>query len=214
MRDSFLEFSPPCLGEEEIAEVVDTLKTGWITTGPKVRRFESDFAAAVGAEAALAVSSATDAMQIGLATAGVGPGDEVVTTPMTFSSTVHVIEHVQANPVLVDVEPDTLCIDPEKIEAAIGPRTRAVLPVHLYGHPCEMASILQLAEKHDLLVLEDAAHALSASYGGTSVGSIGDLTAFSFYSTKNITTGKTKPASRRSDAKSGRRQPSRSLRVR
>lgn len=189
MRDTFLEFSPPCLGEEEIAEVVDTLRSGWITTGPKVRRFEEEFASAVGAESALAVASATDAMQIGLAAWGVGPGDEVITTPMTFSSTVHVIEHVGATPVLVDVEPDTLCVDPDQIERAITTRTKAILPVHLYGHPCEMERILELGRNHELLVLEDAAHALPAVYQGRAVGSIGDLTAFSFYSTKNITTG-------------------------
>ncbi|MGB5160025.1 MAG: DegT/DnrJ/EryC1/StrS aminotransferase family protein [Thermoanaerobaculia bacterium] len=189
MRDTFLEFSPPCLGEEEIAEVVDALRSGWITTGPKVRRFEGEFASAVGAESALAVASATDAMQVGLAAAGIGPGDEVITTPMTFSSTVHVIEHVGATPVLVDVEPDTLCVDPGQIEKAITARTRALLPVHLYGHPCEMGRILDLARANDLTVLEDAAHALPASYQGRSVGSIGDLTAFSFYSTKNLTTG-------------------------
>ena len=128
-------------------------------------------------------------MQVGLAVSGLGDGDEVITTPMTFSSTVHVIEHVGAKPVLVDVEPDTLCIDPEKIAAAIGPRTKAILPVHLYGHPCEMTRILQLAEANGILVLEDAAHALPAKHSGNLVGSIGDLTAFSFYSTKNITTG-------------------------
>ncbi len=189
MRDTFLEFSPPCLGDEEIAEVVDTLRSGWITTGPKVRRFEKEFASAVGAESALAVASATDAMQVGLAAAGIGPGDEVITTPMTFSSTVHVIEHIGATPVLVDVEPDTLCIDPDQIERAITTRTKALLPVHLYGHPCEMGRILDLARANDLTVLEDAAHALPAVYEGQSVGSIGDLTAFSFYATKNLTTG-------------------------
>jgi len=189
MRDIFLEFSPPCLGEEEIAEVVDTLRSGWITTGPKVGRFEGEFASAVGAESALAVASATDAMQVGLAAAGVGPGDEVITTPMTFSSTVHVIEHIGATPVLVDVEPDTLCIDPDQIERVITARTKALLPVHLYGHPCEMRRILDLARANDLTVLEDASHALPAVYEGQSVGSIGDLTAFSFYATKNLTTG-------------------------
>ncbi|MGB5294341.1 MAG: DegT/DnrJ/EryC1/StrS aminotransferase family protein [Thermoanaerobaculia bacterium] len=189
MRDTFLEFSPPCLGDEEIAEVVDALRSGWITTGPKVRRFEEEFADAVGTESALAVASATDAMQVGLAAAGIGPGDEVITTPMTFSSTVHVIEHIGATPVLVDVEPDTLCIDPVQIERAITTRTKALLPVHLYGHPCEMGRILDLARTNDLTVLEDAAHALPAVYEGQSVGSIGDLTAFSFYATKNLTTG-------------------------
>ena len=116
MRDEFLSFSPPAVGEEEIAEVADALRSGWITTGPRVARFEREFAEFVGAEAALGVSSGTDAMQVALAALGVGPGDEVITTPMTFCSTVHVIEHVGATPVLVDVEPDTLCIDPERVD--------------------------------------------------------------------------------------------------
>ncbi len=189
MRDTFLEFSPPSLGEEETAAVVETLESGWITTGPRVGQFEEDFAAVVDAEDALAVSSATAAMQIALASAGIGAGDEVVTTPMTFASTVHVIEHVGAKPVLVDVEPRTLCIDPEQVARAIGPATKAILPVHLYGHPCEMSRLLDLAASSGLLVVEDAAHALGASYRQNSVGSIGDFTAFSFYSTKNITTG-------------------------
>jgi dTDP-4-amino-4,6-dideoxygalactose transaminase len=188
MRDEFLSFSPPSVGEEEIAEVTDALRSGWITTGPRVARFEDEFAALVGAEAALGLSSGTDAMQIGLATLGVGPGDEVITTPMTFCSTAHVIEHVGATPVLVDVEPDTLCIDPEKVDTAVGPKTKAILPVHLYGHPCDMESLLAIAKKNKLHIVEDAAHALPASWGGRTVGSIGDLTAFSFYATKNLTT--------------------------
>ncbi len=188
MRDEFLSFSPPAVGEEEIAEVVDALRSGWITTGPRVAQFELEFAAAVGAEAALGVSSGTDAMQVGLAALGVGPGDEVITTPMTFCSTVHVIEHVGATPVLVDVEEDTLCIDPAKVEAAVSPRTKAILPVHLYGHPCDMGALLEIARKHQLKTLEDAAHALPARWGTQTIGSIGDLAAFSFYATKNLTT--------------------------
>lgn len=188
MRESFLSFSPPCLGEEEIAEVVDTLRSDWITTGPKTRRFEEEFARFVGAEGALAVNSATSAMLVGLAAAGVGPGDEVITTTMTFCSTVHVIEHVGATPVLVDVERDTLNVDPAAVEAAITPRTKAVIPVHLYGHPCDMESLVPLARKHGLLLLEDAAHALPARHRGRMIGTIGDLTAFSFYATKNLTT--------------------------
>lgn len=188
MRESFLSFSPPCLGEEEIAEVVDTLRSDWITTGPKTRRFEEEFARFIGAEGALAVNSATSAMLVGLAAAGVGPGDEVITTTMTFCSTVHVIEHVGATPVLVDVERDTLNLDPAAVEAAITPRTKAIIPVHLYGHPCDMESLVPLARKHGLLLLEDAAHALPARHRGRLIGTIGDLTAFSFYATKNLTT--------------------------
>ena len=178
----------PLIGEEEIAEVVDTLRTDWITTGPKSRRFEQEFAQFIGAPAALAVSSATDAMLVGLAALGIGPGHEVITTPMTFCSTVHVIEHLGARPVLVDVEPDTLNIDPRQVARAITPRTRAIMPVHLYGHPCEMETLLDLAERHTLHVLEDAAHSLPAKYKGRPVGTLGTLTAFSFYATKNLTT--------------------------
>lgn len=187
-RKEFLPFSPPLIGEEEIAEVVDSLRSGWITTGPKVKEFERAFAGYVGAPSALAVSSATDAMLIGLAALGVGPGDEVITTPMTFCSTLHVIEHLGAKPVLIDVEPDTLNIDPALIEKGITARTRGVLPVHLYGHPCEMDQIQAIAERCGLFILEDAAHAFPASYKGRTIGTIGTLTSFSFYATKNVTT--------------------------
>jgi dTDP-4-amino-4,6-dideoxygalactose transaminase len=188
MRDHFVPFSPPLIGDEELEEVVHTLRSGWITTGPKTRRFEERFASYVGAPGALAVSSGTDAMLVGLAALGVGPGDEVITTTMTFCSTVHVIEHVGATPVLVDVEPDTLNVDPAAVERAITLRTRAIMPVHLYGHPCDMDALLALADEHQLCVLEDAAHALPARYRGCTVGTLGDLTAFSFYATKNLTT--------------------------
>lgn len=203
-RSSFLPFSPPWLGDEEIDEVVDTLRSDWITTGPKVKRFEREFADFIGASAALAVSSATDAMQVALAALGIGPGDEVITTPMTFCSTVHVIEHVGARPVLVDVEPDTLTIDPAQVERAVTARTKVLLPVHLYGHPCAMDELLDIAQRHQLAVVEDAAHALPTRYKGRLVGSaplacatgeaaegvgVRVLTAFSFYATKNMTTG-------------------------
>lgn len=187
-RKTFIPFSPPFLGEEEITEVIDTLRSDWITTGPKVKRFEEEFSSFTGAPAALAVSSATDAMMVGLAALGIGPGDEVITTPMTFCSTVHVIEHLGARPVLVDVEPDTLNINPELVSRAITPRTRAIMPVHLYGHPCEMDSIMDIAQQHKLFVLEDAAHAIPARHKGRMIGTIGTLTAFSFYATKNLTT--------------------------
>jgi dTDP-4-amino-4,6-dideoxygalactose transaminase len=188
IRSEFLPFSPPLIGEEEIAEVVDTLRSGWITTGPKTRQFEREFADFIGAPAALAVSSATDAMLVGLAALRIGPGDQVITTPMTFCSTVHVIEHLGAQPVLVDVEPDTLNIDPERVNCAVTSRTRAIMPVHLYGHPCEMDTLLDIAARHNLYVVEDAAHALPARYKGRMIGTLGTLTAFSFYATKNLTT--------------------------
>lgn len=187
-NNEFIPFSPPCVGEEEINEVIDTLRSDWITTGPKVKRFEEEFCRFTRAPAALAVSSATDAMLVGLAALNVGQGDEVITTPMTFCSTVHVIEHLGARPVLVDVEPDTLNINPELVASAVSPRTRAIIPVHLYGHPCEMDQLLELAERHNLFVVEDAAHALPARYKGRMVGTMGTLTSFSFYATKNLTT--------------------------
>jgi len=204
MRDSFLSFSPPLIGDEEIAEVVATLRSDWITTGPKVRRFEQEFTVILGAPAALAVSSATDAMLVGLAALGVRHGDAVIATPMTFCSTVHVIEHLGARPVLVDVEPDTLNIDPKKVAEVMKSashsgalRIKGVMPVHLYGHPCEMESLLALADQHGLFVLEDAAHALPAKYKGLMIGApavmgqippVTQLVAFSFYATKNLTT--------------------------
>lgn len=187
-NNGFIPFSPPFIGEEEINEVIDTLHSQWITTGPKVKLFEAELSHFIGGSPVLAVNSATDAMLVGLAALGIGPGDEVITTPITFCSTVHVIEHLGARPVLVDVEPDTLNINPELVRRAITPRTRGVMPVHLYGHPCEMDAIMEVAHRHNLFVIEDAAHALPARYKGRMIGTIGTLTAFSFYATKNLTT--------------------------
>src|SRR5690606_31221790 len=171
-------FSPPIVGEEEIAAVTDTLRSGWITTGPKTKRFEEEFAAYIGAENALALNSCTAGLHVALATLDVRKGDEVITTPMTFAASVNVIEHVGATPVLVDVEPDTLTIDPKKIEEAITPRTRAIMPVHYAGHPADMNPIMELARRHYLYVVEDAAHAIPAKYEGRFIGTIGDFTAF------------------------------------
>jgi len=203
MRNSFLPFSPPSIGEEEIAEVVETLRSDWITTGPKVKRFEEEFAAAIGAPAALALSSCTAALHVALATLGIGPGDAVITTPMTFCSTIHVIEHVGARAILVDIEPDTLNIDPAKVREALEQEAKtngstraikAILPVHLYGHPCELESLIEIAAEHKLAIIEDAAHSLPAKYNNRNVGSLSlsapvpILTCFSFYATKNLTT--------------------------
>ncbi|WP_243031845.1 DegT/DnrJ/EryC1/StrS family aminotransferase [Thermus altitudinis] len=188
MRDTFLPFSPPLIGEEEINEVVDTLRSDWITTGPKTRRFESEFATYLGAPAALALNSCTAALHTALVTLGVGPGDEVVTTPMTFAATVNVIEHVGARPILVDVEPDTLNIDPLKVEMALSPRTKVILPVHYAGHPVDLDPILELARPRGIAVVEDAAHALPARYKGRRIGASENPVAFSFYATKNLTT--------------------------
>ncbi|TME03083.1 MAG: DegT/DnrJ/EryC1/StrS aminotransferase family protein, partial [Chloroflexi bacterium] len=195
MRSQFLHFAPPLIGDEEIEEVVRTLREGWITTGPRAQRFETEFAQLVGAPAALAVNSATSAMHIALAALGISEGDEVVTTTMTFTSTVHVIEHQRARPVLVDVEADTLNLDPNKVEAAISPKTKAIVPVHLYGHPADMDPIYAIAQRHGLAVIEDAAHALPARYRDRMIGApqpgfdFPNLVAFSFYATKNLTTG-------------------------
>jgi dTDP-4-amino-4,6-dideoxygalactose transaminase len=188
-RSSFLPFAPPLIGEEEIAEVAETLRSGWITTGPETRRFEAAFAQRIGAGGALALNSCTAGLHTGLVCLALGPGDEVITTPLTFCATVNVIEHVDARPVLVDVEPDTLNIDPARIEAAITPRTRAIMPVHYAGHPVDLVAIFELAAAHDLAVVEDAAHALPAKYKGRTIGSGPNPVSFSFYATKNLTTG-------------------------
>lgn len=187
-RKTFLPFSPPSIGEEEIAEVVDTLRSDWITTGPKTGRFEEAFRVRLGAPGALALNSCTAALHLGLAALGIGEGDEVITTTMTFAASVNVIEHLGGRPVLVDVEPDTLNIDPAEVERKITPGTRAILPVHFAGHPAAMDQIFELAEDNKLGVLEDAAHALSAKYRGKAIGSGDNPAAFSFYATKNLTT--------------------------
>jgi dTDP-4-amino-4,6-dideoxygalactose transaminase len=187
-RRDFLPFNPPLVEEEEIREVVDTLRSPWITTGPKTRRFEEEFTAFVRAPGALALNSCTAAMHVALACLDLERGDEVITTPMTFTATANVIEHVGARPVLVDVEPDTLNIDPHKVEAAITPRTRALLPVHYTGHPVERDALDELARAHNLTLIEDAAHALPASFRGKPIGSTPNPVAFSFYATKNLTT--------------------------
>jgi dTDP-4-amino-4,6-dideoxygalactose transaminase len=187
-RNEFLAFSPPYIGEEEIAAVVATLRSHWITTGHAAHAFEEEFAASVEAPAALAVNSCTAALHLALLANGVGPGDEVITTTMTFVATANVVEHVGARLVLVDVEPDTLNLDPARFAAAITPRTRAIIVVHYGGHPAEMDAIRQIAQAHDIAIIEDAAHAVAASYRGRPIGSGDNLTAFSFYATKNLTT--------------------------
>ena len=187
-RAEFLQFSPPVIGEEEIAEVVDTLRSQWLSTGPKTKRFEQEFAEYLGAPGALALNSCTAGLHTALATLGMGPGDEVITTPVTFAASVSVIEHVGARPVLVDVEPDTLNLSPARVEAAITPRTKAIIAVHFAGHPVELDAIHELARAHGLTVIEDAAHALPARYKGRLIGAGANPVAFSFYATKNLTT--------------------------
>jgi len=183
-----LPFSPPLIGEEEIKEVVATLRTDWITTGPKTKDFEKQFASYVQGPGALALNSCTAALHTALVTLGIGAGDEVISTPMTFVASANVVEYAGARPVLVDVCSDTLNIDPAKVEAAITPKTRAIIPVHYSGHPADMDPIHALAAKHKLTVIEDAAHAVPAKYKGRFIGSGPNPVAFSFYATKNMTT--------------------------
>jgi dTDP-4-amino-4,6-dideoxygalactose transaminase len=187
--EQFIVFGAPRIEQPEIDEVVDSLESGWLGTGPKVARFEAMFRRYVGAEHALAVNSCTAGMHLSLLVAGLGSGDEVITTPMTFVSTINCILHAGATPVLVDCDRKTGLIDPQRIEDAITPRTRAILPVHLYGRPCNMDAIMAIAGRHHMIVVEDAAHAMEATYKGRKIGNIGHLTCFSFYVTKNVTTG-------------------------
>jgi dTDP-4-amino-4,6-dideoxygalactose transaminase len=188
-RSQFLLFSPPSVGEEEVEEVAHTLRSGWITTGPKTRLFESAFRSLVEAPDSVGLNSCTAGLHLGLLTLGVQPGDEVITTPLTFCACANVIEHLGATPRFVDVEPDTLNLDPSAVEAAVTPRTRAILAVHYAGHPVDLDSINDIASRHGLGVMEDAAHALPARYKGRVIGSGPNPVAFSFYATKNLTTG-------------------------
>ena len=189
MRDTFLPFAPPLIGQEEIDEVIDTLKSGWLTTGPKTKRFADEFYAYTQSPSALTVNSCTAALHLSLVALDIGPGDEVITTPLTFAASVNVIEHAGARPVLVDVEPDTLNIDPQQIEQAITPKTKAVIAVHYAGHPVELTAIREITERHGIHLIEDAAHAIGASYRNQPIGSGGNPACFSFYATKNLTTG-------------------------
>ena len=188
----FLPFARPDIGEAEIAEVVDTLRSGWVTTGPKAKRFEDDFTAFLGDPSlkSLAVNSATAGLHLALEALGIGPGDEVITTTHTFTATAEVARYLGADVVLVDIDPATLCLDPALVEAAITPRTKAVVPVHFGGRAADMPAILDIARRHGLRVVEDAAHALPTTSGGRLVGTLdSDLTVFSFYANKTMTTG-------------------------
>lgn len=189
VRNNFLIFGSPKIGKEEIKEVVQSLKTGWLSTGPKVTKFEEMVKNYIGVKHAMALNSCTAGLHLSLIASGVSSGDEVITTPMTFASTANVIEHVGAKPVFVDVELSSINIDPDKIEEKITSKTKAIIPVHMAGRPCEMDKILKIAKKHNLKVIEDAAHAFGAEYKGKKIGNISDFTAFSFYVTKNLTTG-------------------------
>jgi len=189
MRDTFLPFSTPTIDDEEINEVVDSLKSGWITTGPKVKRFEEAFKAYSGAPFAVPLSSATAGLHLTLLALKIREGDEIITTPMTFASTVSMIVLCGGTPVLVDIEPGTLNIDVGKIREKITPRTRAVIPVHFAGLACDMDPIFTLAKEFNLTVIEDAAHAAGTEYKGQRVGNLDSISIFSFHPNKNITTG-------------------------
>jgi dTDP-4-amino-4,6-dideoxygalactose transaminase len=184
-----IPFFKPAVDEDDIAAVAEALRSGWLTSGPNVGAFEQELAAACSARHVNAVNSCTAAMHLALAAWGLGPGDEVITTAYTFSATATVIVHTGARPVLVDVREHDVNIDPALVEAAITPRTKAIVPVHFAGEPCDMDALMDIAHQHNLKVLEDAAHAIGSAYHGRPIGSIGDATAFSFYATKNITTG-------------------------
>ncbi len=188
-RSKFLIFGAPRFFQAELKEVLDTLRSGWWGTGPKVLRFETEFGRYVHAKNSVAVNSATAAMHLGLDALDIGPGDEVITSPLTFVSTANVIIHVGAKPVFADVDKLTGNIDPKEIIKKITKKTKAIIPVHLHGRPCPMDKITAIAKKHKLFVMEDAAHAAEAWYHGQKIGSISDMTAFSFYVTKNIATG-------------------------
>ncbi len=201
MQQKFIPFTLPLIEEEEKREVLEVLESGWITTGPKAKQFEQEFASFVGSKHAIAVNSCTAALHLALEAIGIQEGDEVVIPSMTFAATAEVVRYFKARPVLVDTNPYTLNIDPDKIEDLLvrykasgvskknSSRVKAIIPVHFAGLPCDMDAIKQLAERHKLRVIEDAAHSFPATYNGRMVGTLGDITCFSFYATKTITTG-------------------------
>ena len=190
MREDYLPYNLPDISDAEIDAVVETLRSGWLAPGPRVKAFEADFAAWTGARHAIALDSATAGMHLALVALGIGPGDEIITTPTTFAATVNVIIHAGATPVLADIRLDDYCIDPAAIERAITPRTKAIMPMHHGGSACRMGEILEIARARNLRVVEDAAHGLGTYEGGRRVGSFGDATVFSFYPTKNVASGR------------------------
>lgn len=195
--DRFLPFALPVIEEEEIREVLDVLKSGWVTTGPKVKLFEEEFAEYIGCKHALAVNSCTAALHLALEAIGTGEGDEIITSPMTFAATSEVIRYFKARPLFVDIDSTAMNLDVGQLEHAVRERCesgdekrlKAILPVHYAGYPCDMDAILALASRYGLRIIEDAAHAFPTSYKGKMIGTLGDITCFSFYATKNITTG-------------------------
>jgi dTDP-4-amino-4,6-dideoxygalactose transaminase len=188
-ESEYIPFHRSEFGQEEFDEVVAALKSGWITRGPRTARFEEAFRDYVGCRHAVGINSCTAGLHLGLAALGIGPGDEVVTSPVTFPSTASVIVHQGATPVFVDVRKDNLNIDVGKIPVAVTDRTKAIIPVHFAGHPCDMDELLHISVERNIPLVEDAAHAIESVYKGRKIGTIGTVTAFSFYATKNITTG-------------------------
>lgn len=188
-KDCFLVFGTPAIEEAEIREVVASMESGWLGTGPKVTRFENDFKGYKGASYAAAVNSCTAALHLSMLAAALEPGDEVITTPLTFCATVNAIIHAGAKPVLADVDPITMNIDPAQVEAKITSKTKAIIPVHFAGRPCNMDALCDIAQRYSLKLIEDCAHAIETEYKGKKAGTIGDFGCFSFYVTKNITTG-------------------------
>ncbi|MCY3743344.1 MAG: DegT/DnrJ/EryC1/StrS family aminotransferase [Candidatus Poribacteria bacterium] len=199
-NNRFIPFSRPWIDDTEIEAVSQVLASKWISTGNRVREFERAFAEYLGVKHAIAVSSCTAALHLSLVVAGIGSGDEVITTPYTFTATAEAIRYVGAKPVFVDIHPDTLNIDTSKIEQAITPRTKAILPVHIAGIPCDMDALQDISQNHNLTLIDDAAHAIPVEYKGQHIGAIGDLSAFSFYANKNLTTGEGGMITTNSDA--------------
>lgn len=189
MSSDFIVFGAPAIERDEIEEVVRCLESGWIGSGPRVAQFEADFAAYKGRPFAAALGSCTAAMHLSVLAAGLGEGDEVITTPLTFCATVSAIIHGGATPVLADIDPASMNIDPAEIERRITPRTKAIMPVHFAGRACGMEAILEIARRYQLKVIEDCAHAIETEYHGRKAGTFGDFGCFSFYATKNVTTG-------------------------
>lgn len=189
MRKEFLVFGKPMIEEAEILEVLACMRSGWISTGPRVGKFQELFKQYIGSRYALALNSCTAGLHLSMLAAGLGPGDEVITTPMTFAATANSIIHTGATPVFVDIELPSANMDVSLIEEKINERTKAIMPVHLYGRPCNMDRIMDISRKYGLKIIEDAAHATEAVYKGKKIGTIGDITVFSFYVTKNLVTG-------------------------
>lgn len=190
IREAFLPYCLPDITDEEVNEVVQSLKSGWLAKGPRTIEFEKKFAEYVGAEHAVAMNSCTAALHIALLSANIGPGDEVITTPMTFAASANTIIHVGAVPVFADIDPETGCIDPDEIAKKVTPRTKAIIPVHYSGHSCDLDAIYEIANKHGLFVSEDAAHAIYTRYKGRMIGdNPKGAVSYSFYATKNLSTG-------------------------